>query len=133
LISPDIASVYSIKTTTTIRNRRKHILLVLRPVLLWHQPLALACLLPGLTLGPGALAFRLQLVIACAQLGDGLFREELLECPLLNVLRLVFLQLCDERNGALQDGSLVLLAARDNLRQLVDALVDGLAATPLNC
>jgi hypothetical protein len=62
-----------------------------------------------------------------------LFREELLECPLLNVLRLVFLQLCDERNSALQNGSLVLLAARDDLRQLVDALVDGLAATSLNC
>jgi len=61
-----------------------------------------------------------------------LFSEQLLKCPFLDVLRLVLLELCDELNRALEDGAFILLAPRDNLGELIDALVDGFAAAALD-
>jgi hypothetical protein len=40
--------------------------------------------------------------------------------------------LLDERDGTGKDGALVLLGARDLLGELIDALIDGLAATALD-
>jgi hypothetical protein len=40
--------------------------------------------------------------------------------------------LSDELDGTLEDRALILLTARHNLGQLVDALVDGLTSTSLN-
>lgn len=102
-------------------------------ILLWlRQPRTLARLLPGLNLSPCALTLRLQLIITRAQLCDSLLSEQLLQRPLLDVLILVLLELGDELDGALEDRALVLLAAGDNLGELVDAFVDGLASSALD-
>ena len=93
----------------------------------------LACALVDLALVPCTLAFSLELVAAGAEFGDGLFREKLLKCPLLNVLLLILLELGDELNCPLEDGALVLLAAWHDLGELVDTLVDGLPATAFDC
>ena len=58
--------------------------------------------------------------------------KKLLKRPLLDVLILVLLELGDELDGALEDRTLVLLAAWDDLGELIDALVDGLASSALN-
>jgi hypothetical protein len=97
--------------------------------LLGFQAGALTRLLPRLDLAPRTLALRLQLVVAGAQLGNGLLGEQLLQGPLLNILSLVLLELCDEGDGALKDGTLVLFTAGDNLGQLIDSFVDGLTTT----
>jgi len=76
---------------------------------------ALARLLPCLDLAPRTFAFCLQLIIAGTELSDSLFGEELLQGPLLDVLGLVLLELCDEGYGALEDRPLVLFASRNNL------------------
>lgn len=81
---------------------------------------------------PRSLAFGLELVAASAKFGNGLLCEKLLEGPFLDVLLLVLLQLCDELDSTLQNGAFVLLAARYDLCELVNALVDGLAATTLD-
>lgn len=90
-------------------------------------------LLPLLALGPGALALVLELVAAGAQLGDGLLGEQLLQRPLLDVLRFVFFELRDELHGAREDAAFVLLAAGYDFGQLVDAFVDRFAAAALDC
>jgi hypothetical protein len=64
--------------------------------LLWREAGTLTSLLPGLNFPPCSLAFCLELVIAGTKLSNGLFGEQLLESPLINVLGLVFLQLGDE-------------------------------------
>ena len=74
----------------------------------------------------------LEFVAAGAQLSDSLLREKLLQGPFFDILLLVLLQLCDELDGALEDGSLVLLAARDDLGEFIDAFVDSLATSTLN-
>jgi hypothetical protein len=88
--------------------------------------------LPQLTLGPGALAFVLKFVAAGAELGNGLLGQKLLQSPLLDVLRLVFLELCDELHGAGENAALVLLATRYDLGDFVDSFVDGFAAAALD-
>lgn len=80
-----------------------------------------------------ALTLLLQLVIRLTKLSDSLLSKQLLKGPLLDVLRLIFLQLLDEGNGTLQNGALVFLAPRDNLSELVNALVNCLATATLNC
>lgn len=72
-------------------------------VLLRRQASALTRLLPRLDLAPRTLALGLELVVAGAQLGDGLLGQQLLQRPLLDVLVLVLLELGDELDGALQD------------------------------
>jgi len=59
---------------------------------------------------------------------DGLLRDELLERPLVDVLVAVVLQFLDVRNGAREDRAFVLLTARDDLGEFVDAFVYCLAA-----
>lgn len=83
--------------------------------LLRYNAGVLAGLLPYFGFGPGALAFCLELVTASTELCDGLLRQKLLQRPLLDVLRLVLLELCDKLNGALKDGALVLFTTGDNL------------------
>lgn len=100
--------------------------------LLGRQTSTLACLLPGLNLSPGTLTFSLQFIVASAELRNGLFGQELLEGPLLDVLGLIFLELSDELNSTLQNRALILLASRNNLSQFVDAFVDGLSTAALN-
>jgi hypothetical protein len=97
--------------------------------LIWQDASVLAGALVDLALVPSSLALGLELVAASTQLCNGLFSKEFLQRPLLDILLLVLLQLCDELDGALQDGALVFLAAWNNLGQLVDALVDSLSPT----
>lgn len=97
--------------------------------LIWENTSILACALVNLALVPGPLTLGLEFVTARAELGDGLLSEQLLECPFLNILLLVLLKLSDELDGTLEDRALILLTARHNLGQLVDALVDGLTST----
>jgi hypothetical protein len=104
------------------------LLLVLRQL----QPGVLRHLLPRVQLPVEALALLLELVVRLAELGDGLLREQLLQRPLLDVLRLVLLELRDERDSPLEDRALVLLATRDDLGELVDPLVDGLTTPTLD-
>ena len=63
----------------------------------------LARALVNLALIPSPLAFSFKFVTTSAELGDSLLRQELLECPLLNVLLFVLLQLSDELHGALEN------------------------------
>ncbi len=84
-------------------------------ILLRGQTSTLASLLPGLDFSPCSLTLGLQLVIAGTEFGNSLLSEELLEGPLLDVLRLVLLELGDELNGALQNRTLVLLTTGDDL------------------
>ena len=102
-------------------------------ILLRVQSSTLTSLLPRLNLAPRTLALRLQLIIASAELCNSLLGKKLLKRPLLDVLVLVLFQLSDELDGALEDGTLVLLAAWDDLGELVDAFVDGFASSALNC
>jgi len=73
-----------------------------------------------------------MLVNARAKLVDGLFGKKLLKCPLLDVLRLILLELGNELDGTLKDGPLVLLTAGDDLGKFVDTFVDGFATTALD-
>lgn len=100
--------------------------------LLRYDASVLTGALVDLTFVPMPLHFRLELVAAGAQFGNCLLRQKFLECPFLNILLFVLLQLRDELDSALQDRALVLLAARNNLGELVDALVDGFAAATLH-
>jgi hypothetical protein len=97
-----------------------------------HDASVLTGALVDLAFIPMPLHLCLELIAASAQLSDSLLREELLQGPFFDILLLILLQLCDELNGALEDGSLVLLAARDNLGEFVDAFVDSLATSTLN-
>ena len=67
-----------------------------------------------------------------AQVIDGLFRDELFECPLVNTRRCLFVELIDILYGACKDLAFVLLAAWYMLCKFVDAFVDGLSSTTLN-
>lgn len=89
-------------------------------------------LLPGLELAVNAIGLLLELVDRRAELGDGLLGKKLLQRPFLDRLLLVFLELGDVANRVCQDGALVLLTPRNNLGQLIDSLIDGLAASTLN-
>lgn len=91
-----------------------------------------ACALPDIALVPSVLHLSFELVAAAAQLSDGLLREKLLESPFLNILLLVLLQLRDELDGTLKNGTLVLFATRNNLGELIDTLVDGLTTATLH-
>jgi hypothetical protein len=97
--------------------------------LVWQDASVLAGALVDLALVPSSLALSLELVTASTQLCDGLFGEEFLQSPLLDILLFVFLQLCNELDGALQDGTFIFLTAWNDLGQLVDALVDSLSPT----
>lgn len=101
-------------------------------ILLRVQSSTLARLLPRLNLAPRTFALRLQLIIARAELCNSLLSKKFLQSPLLDILVLVLLELSDELHGALEDGTLVLLAAWDDLGELVDAFVDGFASSALN-
>ncbi len=57
---------------------------------------AQAGLLPGFDLSPSSLQLTLQLVVTRAQLGNGLFGQQLLQSPFFDVLRFVLLELRDE-------------------------------------
>ena len=78
-------------------------LAVLLPLfdLIWQDTIVFACSLVDLALLPGPLALALEFITASAELGDGLFGEQLFERPLLNVLLLVLFQLSNELNSAL--------------------------------
>jgi hypothetical protein len=100
--------------------------------LVWQDPSVLASALVDLALIPGSLALGLELVATSTQFCDGLLSEELLQCPLLDILLLVLFQLGDKLDGALQNGTLVLFTSWHNLGQLVDALVNSLSPTAFN-
>lgn len=91
-----------------------------------------AGLLPRLGFSPSTLTFLLELLVPLAQILDSLLSEQLFKRPFLNVLRLVLLELLNVLNRTLEDRALVLLAAGDNLGELVDPLVYGLSASPLD-
>ena len=61
-----------------------------------HDAIVFACTLVDLALVPGPLAFGLELVAACTELGNGLLRKQFLERPLLDILLLILLELGDE-------------------------------------
>lgn len=88
--------------------------------------------LPRLQLAVQPLALGLELVIGLAELCYSLLRKQFFQRPLLNVLLLVLLELRDEVDGALEDGSLVLLASRYYLGELVDALIDVFSTASFN-
>jgi hypothetical protein len=62
-----------------------------------------------------------------------LFGQEFLQSPLLDVLSLVVFELCDELDSTRENAAFVLFAARHNLRDFVDAFVDGFTAATLDC
>lgn len=100
----------------------------------WGLQTSLLCnALPRLQFSVQPLTLLLKLVVGCTKLCYGLLREQLFQRPLFNVLLLVLFELGDETNSPLQNRSFVLLAARDNLGQLVNAFVDSLAASALHC
>jgi hypothetical protein len=68
-----------------------------------HNASVFAGTLVNLSFVPSSLALGLKLVAAGTQFGDGLFCQELFQCPLLDVLLFVLLQLGDELNSALKD------------------------------
>ena len=113
---------------------RKHLgagprlLLMLREL----QAGALRNLFPRVQFPIEAFALLLELVVGLAELGNGLFREELLQRPFLNVLCLVLLELRYEGDRPLKDRALVLLASGDDLGKLVDPFVDGLTTATLD-
>lgn len=84
--------------------------------------------LPSIQVLVDLIQFSLQSVAGSAQFGNGLFSEELLQSPLLDILRFVLLELSDELNCALKNASLVLLTAWYDLGELINTLIDGFAA-----
>jgi hypothetical protein len=102
-------------------------------ILLGSQTSLHTSLFPRLNLSPRALTLSLQFVVACAQLSNSLLSQQLLQCPLLNVLCLVLLELSDKLNCSLQDRALILFASWNNLCEFVDTFVDGFTTTTLNC
>ena len=67
-----------------------------------------------------------------AELCQCLLRDQLLKRPFLDIGVLVLLQLGDELDRTLEDGAFVLLATGDDFGELVDAFVNGFAATTFN-
>lgn len=88
--------------------------------------------LPLLAFGPSTLTFSLELVTTGAQLGNSLFGEQLFESPLLDVLRFVLFELCNKLHGASKNRAFVLLAAWNDLGELVNALIDRLSTSAFN-
>lgn len=99
------------------------------PDLVWYDAVSRTCTLVDFSFSPGALGICLEFVATGGEFGDSLFGEKLLECPFLNVLCLVLLELGYERNGALKNRTLVLFAAGNDLGKLVDAFIDSFSAT----
>lgn len=87
----------------------------------------LAGLLVDLTLVPGPLHLSFELVATGTQFSDCLLGQKFLQSPFFDILLLVFFQLCNELNSALENGALVLFTARDYLCELVDTFVDRFA------
>lgn len=100
--------------------------------LIWDDSSVFTGLFVNIAFVPGSLHLGFELVTASAQLSDCLLRQKLLECPLFDVLLLIFLQLRDELNGTLKDRALILLTSGYNLGELVYAFVDGLTAATLD-
>lgn len=98
-----------------------------------QDAVVLACALVNLALVPCTLALCFEFVTAGAELGDGLLSQKLLKRPLFNILLLILLKLSYKLYGALEDRALVLFAAWNNLGEFIDALVNCLATTALNC
>lgn len=71
----------------------------------------------------------LKLVIGIAELLDGLFGEQLFECPFLDILCLILSELGNIGNCSCKNGPFVLFASRNYFCQLVDTFVDCFAAT----
>lgn len=71
--------------------------------------------LPRLELAVGSIALVLEPIVRRAEVCNGLFGEELFQCPLLDGCLLLFPELLDVTDCILQDGSFVLLASRDDL------------------
>jgi hypothetical protein len=111
---------------------KKCLIVCTRFFLLRGQTCTLAGLFPCLNFTPRSLALGLELIIARAELCNGLLCEKLLQCPLLDVLGLVLLKLSNKRNGSLQNRALVFLTPRNNLGQFVDTLVDGFSSAAFN-
>jgi hypothetical protein len=61
-----------------------------------------------------------------------LLGEQLLQSPLLDVLRLIVFELRDELHGAGEDAALVLLTSRHDFGDLVDSFVDSFASASLD-
>jgi hypothetical protein len=101
----------------SVTSARAILLGIVLPILdlIWNNASVFARTLVDGTLIPSSLAFAFELITAGAELSNGLFGQQLLQCPLLDILLLVLLELLDELNGTLQNGALVLLTARDNL------------------
>lgn len=87
---------------------------------------------PGFQLLVEPFTLLLQLIVGSAQLRDGLLSKQLLQRPLLNVLRFVILELIDEGNRALENRPLVLLAVGHDFCELIDALVYRFATAALD-
>jgi hypothetical protein len=68
-----------------------------------HNASVFAGTLVNLSFVPSSLALGFEFVTAGTQFSDGLFCQELFQCPLLDVLLFVLLQLGDELNSALKD------------------------------
>lgn len=100
--------------------------------------LALVAQRPQLGLQPAILRPRLLhpvLVhfVAVRQLRERLLQHHLLQRLLVHHLVLLVFQVHDVVHRPLEDGAFVLLAAGDDLGELVDAFVDGFAAAALDC
>ena len=102
-------------------------------VVLKRQAGILSETLPDLELSIQSAVLVLKLVVRLAELRNGLLRKKLLQSPFLDVLSLVLFELRDEGDGPLENGPLVLLAVRDDLGKLIDALVDGFSTAALDC
>lgn len=79
------------------------------------KAIVLGDLLPGFQLAVDAVDLLLELVVGGAELRDGLLGEKLLQCPLLDRLLFVLLELGNVADSICQDRTLVLLAPRNNL------------------
>jgi hypothetical protein len=102
-------------------------------VLFWYNSMVRTCTLPDLGFLFRLLRLCLEPITARAEFGNGLVQQEFLQRPLLNVLTFVILELGNVLHRALEDAAFVLLAARYNLRELVDAFVNCFAAAAFNC
>jgi len=102
-------------------------------VLFWYNSMVRTRTLPDIGFLFRLLRLCLQPITARAEFGNGLVQQEFLQRPLLNVLAFVLFELGYVLHRALEDAALVLLAAWYDLRELVDAFVNGFAATAFNC
>ena len=99
----------------------------------WNDTAFLADALVGIELTMCFGTLVLQTFTGRAEFGDGLVEQELLKSPLLDVLLFIFSQLTNILDGALKDRTLVLLTSRNNLGKFIDAFIDSLPTTTLNC